>query len=118
MEFRAFLDRIEAVVPAELDVHLIMDDYGTLKIVLIKRWLAKRPRFHIHFTPTSASWLNLIERWFVALTEKQIRRRAPPEHTGARDGHPSLHRTRQPGSQTLHLDQDRRSNPGQHCAIL
>ena len=76
IEFRAFLDRIEAEVPAELDVHLIVDNYGTHKTELIKRWFAKRPRFHIHFTPTSASWLNLIERWFAALTEKQIRRSA------------------------------------------
>ena len=76
IEFRAFLDRIEAAVPAELDVHLIVDNYGTHKTELIKRWLAKRPRFHLHFTPTSASWLNLIERWFAALTEKQIRRSA------------------------------------------
>ena len=76
IEFRAFLDRIEAEVPAELDVHLIVDNYGTHKTEIIKRWLAKRPRFHVHFTPTSASWLNLIERWFAALTEKQIRRSA------------------------------------------
>ena len=76
IEFRAFLDRIEAAVPAELDVHLIVDNYGTHKTELIKRWLAKRPRFQLHFTPTSASWLNLVERWFTALTEKQIRRSA------------------------------------------
>jgi len=76
IEFRAFLDRIEAAVPAELDVHLVVDNYGTHKTQLIKRWLAKRPRFHLHFTPTSASWLNLVERWFAALTEKQIRRSA------------------------------------------
>lgn len=76
IEFRAFLDRIDAAVPAELDVHLIVDNYGTHKTALIKRWLAKRPRFQLHFTPTSASWLNLIERWFAALTEKQIRRSA------------------------------------------
>ena len=76
IEFRAFLDRIEAAVPAELDVHLIVDNYGTHKTALIKRWLAKRPRFQLHFTPTSASWLNLVERWFAALTEKQIRRSA------------------------------------------
>jgi transposase len=76
VEFRAFLDRIDAEVPPELEVHLIVDNYGTHKTELIKRWLAKRPRFHIHFTPTGASWLNLIERWFAALTEKQIRRGA------------------------------------------
>jgi transposase len=73
-EFRAFLDTIEKNVPIELEVHLILDNYGTHKTELIRNWLAKRPRFHLHFTPTSASWLNLVERWFAALTEKQLRR--------------------------------------------
>lgn len=73
-EFRKFLDTIEANVPADLDVHLIMDNYGTHKTSPIQRWLLHRPRFHVHFTPTSASWLNLVERWFAVLTEKQIRR--------------------------------------------
>jgi transposase len=73
-EFRRFLDTIEQNVPAQLDVHLILDNYGTHKTQLIRRWLAKRPRFHLHFPPTSASGLNLVERWFAALTEKQIRR--------------------------------------------
>jgi len=73
-EFRRFLDTIERNVPAELDVHLVLDNYGTHKTQRIRRWLAKRPRFHLHFTPTSASWLNLVERWFAELTEKQIRR--------------------------------------------
>ena len=73
-EFRNFLDTIERSVPAELDVHLIMDNYATHKTALIQRWLLKRPRFHVHFTPTSASWLNLVERWFAEITEKRIRR--------------------------------------------
>jgi transposase len=74
IEFRQFLDTIDGQVPADLDVHLILDNYGTHKTALIRRWLAKRPRFHAHFTPTSASWLNLVERWFATLTQKQIRR--------------------------------------------
>ena len=74
LEFRKFLDTIESAVPAELDVHLIADNYATHKTALIRNWFAKRPRFHIHFTPTSASWLNLVERWFGLLTEKQLRR--------------------------------------------
>jgi transposase len=73
-EFRSFLDTIEKNVPDELDVHLIMDNHGTHKTKLIQNWLAKRPRFHVHFTPTSASWLNLVERWFALLTERQLRR--------------------------------------------
>ncbi len=73
-EFRRFLDTIDRNVPTDLEVHLILDNYGTHKTQLIRRWLAQRPRFHLHFTPTSASWLNLVERWFAELTEKQIRR--------------------------------------------
>ena len=75
-EFRKFLDTIDNAVPGDLDVHLILDNYGTHKTAAIRRWLAKRPRFHVHFTPTSSSWLNLVERFFAALTEKQIRRGA------------------------------------------
>jgi transposase len=74
LEFRKFLDAIDAAVPAELDVHLILDNYGTHKTPMIHRWLARRPRFHLHFTPTSSSWLNLVERWFGQLTDKQIKR--------------------------------------------
>lgn len=76
IEFRKFLDRIDAHVPAALEVHIIMDNYGTHKTPLIRAWLAKRPRFHVHFTPTYGSWMNLIERWFGELTTKQIRRGA------------------------------------------
>jgi transposase len=75
-EFRTFLDTIDDAVPAELDVHLILDNYGTHKTPMIHRWLARHPRFHLHFTPTSASWLNLVERWFALLTDKQIKRGA------------------------------------------
>jgi transposase len=74
VEFKKFLDLIDTRMPQELDVHLILDNYGTHKTALIHRWLLKRPRFHLHFTPTSASWLNLVERWFAELTQKQIRR--------------------------------------------
>ena len=61
---------------SNLDVHLIMDNYGTHKTALIRNWFAKRPRFHVHFTPTYGSWLNLVERWFAELTNKQLRRGA------------------------------------------
>ena len=74
IEFRQFLDAVEAAAPRPLDVHLIMVNYGTHKTVLIRNWLAKRPRFHVHFTPTYGSWLNLVERWFAELTNKQLRR--------------------------------------------
>ena len=74
IEFRKFLDTIDAAVPAALDVHLVLDNYGTHKTPRIHRWLARHPRVHVHFTPTGASWINLVERWFGALTETQLRR--------------------------------------------
>ena len=73
-EFLQFLRTIEANVPTVLDIHLVMDNYGTHKTPAIKNWLARHPRFHVHFTPTSASWLNQVERWFATLTQKYIRR--------------------------------------------
>jgi transposase len=76
LEFRTFLDQIDADVPAGLDVHLILDNAATHKTRLIRDWLAKRPRYHVHFTPTSASWLNLVESWFALLTARQLKRGA------------------------------------------
>jgi transposase len=73
-EFRKFLITIDKTVPAELDVHLVCDNYGTHKTPTIKAWLAKHPRFHMHFTPTGSSWINQVERWFGFLTEQKIRR--------------------------------------------
>jgi transposase len=70
-EFRKFLDEIEAAVPRDLDVHLVMDNYATHKTPLIRNWLAKRPRWHVHLTPTSSSWLNQVERFFALLTDKR-----------------------------------------------
>lgn len=76
VEFRKFLNRVERTVPADLDVHLILDNYGTHKTPLMTAWLAPHPRFHTHFTPTGAPWINLVERFFAAPTEKQLRRGA------------------------------------------
>lgn len=73
-EFRQFLQTIDAAVPEDLELHLVLDNLSTHKTPAIKRWLLKHPRFHLHFTPTSTSWINLVERWFALLTEKQIRR--------------------------------------------
>jgi transposase len=73
-EFKAFLDRLDQEVPAELEVHLVLDNYGTHKTELIRRWLLRHPRFQVHYTPTYSSWINQVERWFGMLTEKQIRR--------------------------------------------
>ena len=74
IEFRKFLDEIDAAVPPDLDVHLVLDNSATHKTKLIRDWLAKRPRYHVHFTPTSASWINQVERWFGLLTDRALRR--------------------------------------------
>ena len=73
-EFIRFLNRINREVAPDLDVHLIADNYATHKHPKVKAWLARHPRFHMHFTPTSASWLNLVERFFAEITRKRIRR--------------------------------------------
>jgi len=73
-EFLAFLKEIDARVPEGLDIHIIMDNYATHKTKTIRSWLARRPHYHVHFTPTSASWINQVERWFAELTRKQLQR--------------------------------------------
>jgi transposase len=75
-EFKKFLTTIDKAVPAELDVHLICDNYGTHKTPVVRAWLARHPRFHMHFTPTGSSWINQVERWFGFLTDQKIRRGA------------------------------------------
>ena len=67
VEFKKFLRIIDQAVPAELDVHLVLDNYGTHKTAMIHNWLARRPRYHLHFTPTSSSWINQVERWFAEI---------------------------------------------------
>ena len=76
IEFRKFLDTVDAEVLPDMDVHIVLDNYGTHKAPTVKRWLAKRPRYHLHFTPTHGSWLNQVERWFGLLSERQIKRGA------------------------------------------
>lgn len=73
-EFLSFLNHLEKNVPSELDVHLIMDNYGTHKHPKVRAWFARRPRFHVHFTPTYASWLNQVERWFALISQRAIKR--------------------------------------------
>src|SRR5829696_4476326 len=75
-EFLRFLKTIDAAVPAAFDLHLVCDNYATHKTPQVKKWLLRHPRFHLHFTPTSASWLNLVERWFAELTTRKLRRSA------------------------------------------
>ena len=80
-EFLRFLNQIEDNLPVGLDVHLIMDNYGTHKVEKVRNWLARHPRYHVHFTPTSGSWLNLVERLFAEVTERCVRRGS---YTGVR----------------------------------
>lgn len=74
IEFRKFLNTIDRNVPQNIDVHLVLDNYGTHKTPLIQRWLLKNPRFHLHFTPKGGSWINQVERFFAELTNRQLRR--------------------------------------------
>ena len=80
-EFLRFLNDIEASLPKGFDVHLVMDNYGTHKVSKVQKWLARHPRYHVHFTPTSGSWLNLVERLFAEVTERCVRRGS---HTSVR----------------------------------
>jgi len=82
VEFKKFLQTLDREVPADLDVHVILDNASTHKTPAIRKWLAAHPRFVLHFTPTSSSWLNLVERWFAELTTKKLRRGA---HRSVRD---------------------------------
>jgi transposase len=75
-EFLKFLQRVDAETAPTLDLHLILDNYGTHKHPAVRRWARRHPRFHFHFIPTSSSWMNLVERWFRELTDQAIRRGA------------------------------------------
>ena len=88
-EFLKFLRAVDAEVPRDFDVHLVLDNYATHKTPAIRAWLAKRPHWHVHLTPTSASWLNQIERFFAELTNKQIRRGV---HRSLSDLEAAIHR--------------------------
>ena len=98
VEFKKFLTEIEANVPDDMDVHLIMDNYATHKTDAIRKWLAPRPHWHVHFTPTSASWLNMVEHFFAEISEKQIKRGA---HTSVSDLEADI----------LHYIQNRNNDP-------
>jgi transposase len=132
VEFRAFLDQIERSVPPDLDIHLVLDNASTHKAPLIQQWLVKRPRYHLHFTPTSGSWLNgdgfavlasggslRDGRGMVRLADRSSTPAGEvPQHPLSGAGGSPLHRNNKPEPQALHLDQDRRRHPGQHPALL
>ena len=117
-EFRRFLDEIDASVPPDLDVHLVMDNSATHKTKLIRDWLAKRPRYHVHFTPTSASWINQVERLFAPADRARAPPRRPPLRRRPRARHPRLHRRHQRRPEALPLDQVGRRHPRQRQALL
>jgi len=117
VEFLDFLKKIAAAVSFQLDIHLVLDNYGTHKTALVRQWLQKRPRYHLHFTPTHASWLNQVERWFALLTQRQIKRGS---HTSVQEleaAIPRIHHCPQPAAQTLSLDQIRRPDPRLHRSL-
>jgi putative transposase len=107
-EFLSFLRHIEANVPTDLDVHLICDNYGTHKHAKVRAWLARRPRFHLHFTPTYSSWLNQVERWFALITNQAIRR-------GSFDSVPDL--KRKINEFVEHYNQHPKPFVERHCRI-
>ncbi len=117
-EFLTFLREIDANVPDDLEVHLVMDNYAAHQTPAIRKRLAKRPHWHVHFTPAGASWLNQVERLFALLTEQQLRRgvhRSTPELEQASQ---KLPRRRQCRSQALPLDKIRRSDPRKQQTLL
>ena len=111
-EFKKFLARIDKAVPAGLDVHLVCDNLATHKAPVIQAWLARHPRFRLHFTPTGSSWINQVERWFGYLDRPDDPPRRAQERAGPRSRHPRLDRELERQPAALCLDQDRRRDPG------
>ena len=105
-EFRTFLDTIDDAVPETLAVHLVVDNASTHKTPLIHRWLARHPRFHVHFTPTGSSWINLV---LVRRADGEADSpRRPSQHAGAGSRHSAVHRAHERPSHALRVDEDRR----------
>ena len=109
-EWLKFLRRLDREFPQELQLHLVMDNYGTHKEPHVKAWLKKHPRFVCHFVPTSSSWLNLVERWFRELTEKAIRRGSFVSVPDLKAGDRGIHASLEQKPQALHLDGHRRGH--------
>ena len=111
IEFKQFLQTIDREVPADLDVHVVLDNSSTHKTPAIQHWLLAHPRFVLHFTPTSSSWLNLVERWFAELTTKKLRRGT---HRSVRELNTDIRawiETWNDDPKPFRLDQDRRPDP-------
>ena len=110
-EFKKFLTKLDSQIPAELDVHLICDNYATHKAPAVATWLDAHPRFHMHHTPTYASWLNQVERWFALLTDKKLRRGAHRSIQALEKDIRDWITNWNDNPKTLHLDQGRRRDP-------
>ena len=114
-EFLDFLKEIDRRVPDELDIHIVMDNYATHKTAAVKAWLARRPHWHVHFTPTSASWINQVERWFAELTRCSAACTPPPASSKPISGPSSKNTTK---TQALQVDQIGRRHPRCRQALL
>jgi transposase len=117
-EFLRFLKLIDAAVPKGLDLHLVLDNYVTRKTPAIHQWLLKHPRFHLHFTPTSSSWMNLVRALVRRAHPPQAPQISPPQRHRTRSRHPQMDQRVEQGPQAVHLDQDRRRDPRNPRRIL
>ena len=111
VEFRKFLIAIDKAVPAELDVHLVCDNLATHKTPAVRDWLARHPRFHMHFTPTGSSWINQVERWLGYLTDPDDPPRSSQERAGPGKGRPHLDRDLECRTQAIHMEENGRGDP-------
>ena len=118
IEFLQFLKTIDATVPAHLDVHLVLDNASSHKTPKVRRWLAQHPRFVLHFTPTSSSWINLVERWASELTTKLLRRGAHRFRSSAQQRDPPMDRQLERKPPAVCVDQDSRPDPRLHQTLL
>jgi DDE superfamily endonuclease len=111
IEFKKFLQAIDREVRVDLDVHVVLDNSSTHKTPAIKTWLLAHPQFVLHFTPTSLSWLNLVERWFLRADDQEATPRCVPLCPPAQHRHPPMDRHLKRRSQTPRMDQDHRPDP-------
>ena len=116
-EFRKFLDHVDANVPEGLDIHIVMDNCSTHKTKEIRDWFARQRRWHVHFTPTPASWLNQVERFFADLTDKQIGRRVHRSTVELKQADHRVHRAGQQGPQAVPVARVGRRDPHLHQAL-
>ena len=116
-DFVAFLGEIEASVEPNLEIHVVLDNLSAHKAPPMQRWLLRHPRVQFHFTPTYASWLNLVERFFGLLTEQGTASRLAHQHSATAHGDPDIRRHAQRTQQAVSVDQDRRRDPREDAAI-